>query len=185
MWSRSWTADTTSLLDEVYSFLRDARWRARSRSWMAAATTLLDEVYAILRAARWRVRGAGLGRLMLLPYWMRSTTQPPILPPTSGLARKRQRRGARRYLQSASLHLSPLTSVLARKRGRRGAQLDGEFALYASRRRFGGGGGGVRRWTGSCDVTRFFPRIDRIFPGESLNPFFGAQDEGFSEFRSR
>ena len=36
-----------------------------------------------------------------------------------------------------------------------------------------------------CDITRFFPRIDRIFPGEALNPFFGAQDEGFSEFRSR
>ena len=34
------------------------------------------------------------------------------------------------------------------------------------------------------DITRFFPRIDRIFPGEALNPFFGAQDEGFSEFRS-
>ena len=35
------------------------------------------------------------------------------------------------------------------------------------------------------DITRFFPRIDRIFSGEALNPFFGAQDEGFSEFRSR
>ena len=35
------------------------------------------------------------------------------------------------------------------------------------------------------DISRFFPRIDRIFPGEALNPFFGAQDEGFSEFRSR
>ena len=34
------------------------------------------------------------------------------------------------------------------------------------------------------DMTRFFPRIDRIFPGEALNPFFGAQDEGFSEFCS-
>ena len=37
----------------------------------------------------------------------------------------------------------------------------------------------------TCDITRFFPRIDRIFSGEALNPFFGAQDEGFSEFRSR
>ena len=36
----------------------------------------------------------------------------------------------------------------------------------------------------SSDITRFFPRIDRIFPGEALNPFFGAQDEGFSEFRA-
>ena len=35
------------------------------------------------------------------------------------------------------------------------------------------------------DITRFFPRIDRIFSGEALNPFFGAQDAGFSEFRSR
>ena len=34
------------------------------------------------------------------------------------------------------------------------------------------------------DITRFFPRIDRIFSGKALNPFFGAQDEGFSEFRS-
>ena len=35
------------------------------------------------------------------------------------------------------------------------------------------------------DISRFFPRIDRIFPREALNPFFGAQDEGFLEFRSR
>ena len=35
------------------------------------------------------------------------------------------------------------------------------------------------------DITGFFPRIDWIFPWEALNPFFGAQDEGFSEFRSR
>ena len=35
------------------------------------------------------------------------------------------------------------------------------------------------------DISRFFPRIDRIFSGEALNPFFGAQDKGFSEFRSR
>ena len=35
------------------------------------------------------------------------------------------------------------------------------------------------------DISRFFPPIDRIFPGETVNPFFGAQDEGFSEFRSR
>ena len=37
---------------------------------------------------------------------------------------------------------------------------------------------------GLGDISRFFPRFDRIFPGEALNPFFGAQDEGFSEFRS-
>ena len=35
------------------------------------------------------------------------------------------------------------------------------------------------------DISRFSPRIDRIFSGEALNLFFGAQDEGFSEFRSR
>ena len=35
----------------LYVFLRAARWRARSRSWRAASTTLLDEVYAFLR--RW------------------------------------------------------------------------------------------------------------------------------------
>ena len=37
----------------------------------------------------------------------------------------------------------------------------------------------------SGDITRFFPWIDQIFPGEAIYPFFGAQDEGFSEFRSR
>ena len=31
----------------------------------------------------------------------------------------------------------------------------------------------------------FFPQIDRIFPWKALNPYFGAQDEGFLEFRSR
>ena len=36
-----------------------------------------------------------------------------------------------------------------------------------------------------CDITRFSPRIDQIFPGEAFNPFFGAQDEEFLEFRSR
>ena len=35
------------------------------------------------------------------------------------------------------------------------------------------GGGGA----GAGDISRFSPRIDRIFPEEALNPFFGAQDE--------
>ena len=35
------------------------------------------------------------------------------------------------------------------------------------------------------DISRFFPRIDRIFFWKALNPFFGAQDEGFLEIRSR
>ena len=34
------------------------------------------------------------------------------------------------------------------------------------------------------DPSRLYPRFDRIFPGDALNPFFGARDEGFSEFRS-
>ena len=52
-----------------------------------------------------------------------------------------------------SLRLSPQTSGLARMGRRRDAQLDGEFALYASRRRLralpGGGSGGLRSWMGS------------------------------------
>ena len=34
------------------------------------------------------------------------------------------------------------------------------------------------------DISRFSPRIDRILPGEALDPFFGEKDEGFSEFCS-
>ena len=37
---------------------------------------------------------------------------------------------------------------------------------------------------GAGDITIFFPRIDRIFSDEAHSPFFGAQGEGFSEFRS-
>ena len=81
------------------------------------ATTLLDEVYP--------------------------TTDPGVLPPTSGLARRQWQRGARRYLESASLHLSPLTSGLAWRRRRRGAQLDGEFVFCASRSL-------LRAWPGGC-----------------------------------
>ena len=33
-----------------------------------------------------------------------------------------------------------------------------------------------------CDISRFSPQIDRIFSGKALNTFFGAQEEGFSEF---
>ena len=41
--------------------------------------------------------------------------------------------------------------------------------------------------TSRRDISRFSPHIqvDRIFSWKALNPFFGAQDEGFSEFRSR
>ena len=41
------------------------------------------------------------------------------------------------------------------------------------------------RYLWSCDISRFSPQIDLIFPWEALNPFFCAQDEGFLEFRSR
>ena len=44
---------------------------------------------------------------------------------------------------------------------------------------------GTHRRLSLCDISRFSPRIDLIFPGEALYPFLGAQDEGFSEFRSR
>ena len=50
------------------------------------------------------------------------------------------------------LRLPPPTSDLARRRERRAARLDGEFASYASRRlraRPGRGGGGELSWTGS------------------------------------
>ena len=32
------------------------------------------------------------------------------------------------------------------------------------------------------DISWFFPWIDWIFSREALNPFFGAQDEGFRNF---
>ena len=38
---------------------------------------------------------------------------------------------------------------------------------------------------GARDISRFSPRINRIFPWKALNPFFGAQDEGFGKFHSR
>ena len=49
-------------------------WDAQriNRELQAADSTLLGEVYAFLRAAR-RMRGAGAGLLPLLPYWTRST----------------------------------------------------------------------------------------------------------------
>ena len=43
---------------------------------------------------------------------------------------------------------------------------------------------GMRTGCVRRDISRFFPRIDRIFFREALNPFFGAQDQGFSKFRS-
>ena len=33
-----------------------------------------------------------------------------------------------------------------------------------------------------CDISRFFPRSDKIFSWEALDPFLGAQDEGFRNF---
>ena len=52
--SWSWAAAATAVLDEVGAFLSAAKWSARSWSGTAAATTPLDEVGAYLRAARWR-----------------------------------------------------------------------------------------------------------------------------------
>ena len=113
---------------------------ARSWGWRSEPLDLSPPIFYVFPCAAWGASGAGSGRPLLLPYWtrstpsfappggvrllplpywMRSTTPPPILPPTSGLARRRWRRGA---------------------------QLDGELAFYASRRRLwalpGGGGGG-------------------------------------------
>ena len=46
--------------------------------------------------------------------------------------------------------------------------------------------GGI--WAGACpvtgDISGVSPRIELIFSWKALNPLFGAQDEGFSEFRS-
>ena len=99
------TPNATTLLDEADAFLRAAERRARSWS-ETAATTLLDDAYASLRTAKVAcvvleqdgccceynptgrglssfappdaVREAGAGRLLLLPYWTRST--PPFAP---------------------------------------------------------------------------------------------------------
>ena len=100
-------------------------------------------------------------------------------PPTSGQALRRRQRGVQLDRESlctplaadfgpgpegaakgcsagrgvCSPRLSPPTSGLARRGRRRGAQLDGEFALHASRHRLrawpGVGGGGALSWTGS------------------------------------
>ena len=70
------------------------------------------------------------------------------------------------------LRLSPPTSGLARRRRRRGAELHGEFAHYVSRRRLrawpGGGSGGERSWTVSLDgkfAHNAFRRRIRAWPG--------------------
>ena len=36
--------------------------------------------------------------------------------------------------------------------------------------------------TDISDITRFFPRIDRIFPGEALNPFLVLKMKDFWNF---
>ena len=98
------------------------------------------------------VRGAGAGRLVQLPYWTRPTTPPPILPPTSGMARMWRRGGAQldeEFAFYASLALSPLTSDLAKRFGGGTLSWTGNLFFHASgsRRRLrawpGGGDGGV------------------------------------------
>ena len=83
---------------------------------------------------------------------MRSTTPPPILPPTSGLAQRRWRRIAQ--LDGAFAFYASRRRLRALPGGGGGgAQLDRGFAFSASRPQLrawpGGGGGGVLRWTGS------------------------------------
>ena len=77
------------------------------------------------------------------------------------------------------LRLSLPTSGLARRRRRRGTQLDGEFAFYASRRRLrawpGGGGGGACSWTESLISTLaadFGPGRDGVARGARMDGAF-------------
>ena len=95
------------------------------------------------------VRGAGAGRLVQLPYWTRPTTPPPILPPTSGMARMWRRGGAQldeEFAFYASLALSPLTSDLAKRFGGGTLSWTGNLFFHASgsRRR-------LRAWPGRGD----------------------------------
>ena len=72
-------------LDEVYAFLRAARWRARS--WSCTAGLLLLSYWTLSTlsfAPPGGVRGAGAGRLLLAPDGTRST---PSLTPPSGVIR--------------------------------------------------------------------------------------------------
>ena len=57
----------------------------------------------------------------------------------------------------------------------------GEAGWVAGRVAAGGVAGRVGS-LGQGDISRFSPQIDRIFPGEALNQFFGALDEGFLDF---
>ena len=147
-----WTAAATTLLDEVYAFLRAARWRARIRSWTAASTTLLDEVYYPTSdpAADF---GPGPepvaeGRAAIPGICFSASLTADFGPSPEGAAE-----GCRAGRGICFLQLSPPTSGLARRERRRGAQLDRGFAFSASRRQHwalpGGGGGGVHSSTGS------------------------------------
>ena len=86
--------------------------------------------------------------------------------------------GASSWTGSCFLCLSPPTSGLSRRRQRRGAQLDGEFAFYGSRRRLralpGGGGGGVRSCMGSLLTTSlaadFGPGPEAAAEGSAAGP---------------
>ena len=82
--------------------------------------------------------------------------------------------------------LPPPTSGQAWRWRRRGTQLDGEFAFYASRRRFrarpGGGGGGRRSWTGYLLCT---PLAADFGPGPAAAAEGGAAGLGVALYASR
>ena len=153
--SRSWTAGATTLLDEVYAFLSNPSRRQGARAeleldgWCNYLTGRGLRLPSRKFAPPGGVRGAGAGRLVQLPYWTRPTTPPPILPPTSGMARMWRRGGAQldeEFAFYASLALSPLTSDLAKRFGGGTLSWTGNLFFHASgsRRR-------LRAWPGRGD----------------------------------
>ena len=156
--------DLTPLLDKVCAFLRTARWRARNRSGTAAATILLDEVYVgftirphhrtCRRLRAWPGSGGGGARgdiwnLLLLRAWpggggegVHSWTGHLLSTPLAadfGPGSEAAAEGSSAGRGVCFVRLSLPTSGLALRGRRRGAQVDGEFALHASRRRLTSG----------------------------------------------
>ena len=125
------------------------RWRRRGAP---AGRPELDGEYAFyasrLRPRAWpRENGGGAlsWTRSLLPTPLTSDFEPGPEAAAAGI-------GAQLDGEFCFLCLSPPTSGLARRGQRRRAQLDGEFAFYASRRRLrawpGGDGRGALSWTG-------------------------------------